>query len=714
MKFKRISMWVIGTLLASLAAAPHCLNAQEPVQVQVQQVQIQVDPQAVIEEMDAELAAKALAAYAKVQEWRGRIARAQAAAKAIDGAKGDPEELAKVVLELAPELKTLATSHPKIAAIIRYQERVEGVLREADQAWRTAKYEADKVKDLDEKQFREAAKREAMAIASAKLREYFGSEVFVVIEAYRDPASYAENFLNGQFKEWISKPMKVDDEGELMVKVIPPPAGVSVFSKKARLGVEIDYLPGQLKVQATGLYFQYRPGALPTPITDELKVEVDYSQTVVNNVKALGEEMIAEALGAPIKVTLKDRPDFSRGQGMRGGIRFDVQFNMFERVVVQGTDLVLYPGNKIDWKNGTLKMDYKLDTPIPIPPAPAFAFWTIGGEFGPKTGEVAFQTKISTTATPPEVVALAVRCGTKFPVKYIEVNGTLLIANIGLAEAAGKLDFSKGTLDASFKSSEGVASLIPGFSLGEGKLHLQREYLTVDSKMEMFGTKFDEMHGEFSFVDGSGTLTSGGGFDLFGVDFAHELQAEIGSRFSYLTLRSVSSVEVSGIKPYGSLDCTVIVEGDSRNGDTPLKVIVKTFRPELDVTIPVVSFRECTIDLLRRELNKKAVQAYHQFLKDLANGDKETRRLAAQWDAKSRNWVAQHMGGAWETGVPELDNLGGQLSQEWKNAGGAVSGLTQQIGGGAADLSHTLQGGLKKADPTTNPTIQSWGNKLGI
>ncbi len=676
--------------------------------------EVQLNPESILEEMDAELASKILAAAAKAKQWQARIEKAQAATRAIEGAKGDSRELTVVVLDIAPELKTLATSHPKIAAIVRYQERVDNVLREAEQNWKTAKFEADKYKDITENQFREKMKQEALAIASEKIREYLRAEVFAVIEAYQDPAQYAEEFLNGEFKQWLSQPMKIDDAGELVVRVLPPAAGVSIFSKKSRLGVEIDYLPGQLTVKATGLYFRYRPGQTPTPVTDELKVEVDVSQTVVNNVKALGEEMLAEALGSPIKVTLKDTPNFSSGSQLRGGIRFDVQFNLFDRVLAKGTDFVLYPGNRVDWADGTINLEYKLDTPLPIPPAPAFAFWSMGGEFGPNTGKLAFNTKISTTATPPDVVALAVSCGTRFPVKYIEVNGKLMIANLGIAEVEGKLDFSKGTLDAAFKSSDDAKRLIPGFSLGEGKLHLQREYLTVDSRMEICGMKFAKMHGEISFQDGSGILTSDGAFNIFGVDFSHELKAELGANFKFLKLRTVGTVEVSGIKPYGSLSCTVIVEGDSRNRDNPLKITVKTFRRELDITISVASFRECTLERLRREINKKAVEAYHQFLKELANADKEARKLAAQWDAKSRAWVDKHFGGSWETGVPELEQLGGQLSDEWKKTGGAISDVGKQLGGDLARTSHAVQDGLKKIDPTSNKVVKSWGKKLGL
>ena len=686
-----ITPWVLILMLASAI-----IESPQAVAADLNDEQI-----ALLEEMDVELAARLIAAVEKVRAWKARIEQAQAQAQAIQAAGRDPEQLAAVIVSLAPELKQLAAAHPRLARVIQYEQKIESVLREAEQKWRQAKYVADQAAGLSEQEFREQAKQEALAEASRQIREHLGGEVFQWIELMQDPAAYAENFLSNKFKEWISQPVAVDDEGTLMLKVVPPPAGVSVFSRQARLGVEIDYIPGQLVVRATGLYFRYRPGGTPVPIIDELKMEVDYEQTALNNIRALGQEMLADALGAPIKITLKGRPDFTRGaQGLRGGIPFDVQFTMFSVVDVMGSNLVLYPGNRVDWKDGFLKIDYQLPNPVPIPGTP-FAFWTLGGGYGPKSREVEFNTNISTVATPPEVVALAVRCATRFPVKYIEVEGVLKIANIGLGAGKGKLDFEHGTLDMSFAATEESKSLIPGFSLGEGKLHLQREYITIDSTMVIFGMKVDEMHGEFRFDDGSGWLTSEGQLKLFGSNFAHELQATLGERFSYLQLRTVGSVSVSGIRPYGTISCTVIVEGDTRNSDAPLKIIVKTFRPELNFEIEIARLDECTVELLRREINKRAVESYHQFLRDLANGDKETRRIAAQWDQKSRNWADQQFGGPWVTGIDELDNLGSTLSSEWKNAGGAISGAGQQVGGAISDASKTVQGGLKKLDPTT-------------
>jgi hypothetical protein len=103
--------------------------------------------------------------------------------------------------------------------------------------------------------------------------------------------------------------------------------------------------------------------------------------------------------------------------------------------------------------------------------------------------------------------------------------------------------------------------------------------------------------------------------------------------------------------------------------------------------------------LLRDELNKKAVEAYHQLLKELANGDKEARKIAAQWDAKSKDWVNKHFGGAWETGVPELDNLGSKLADEWKKAGGSASDEAKRLGGNISNASKDLQKQLSRVDP---------------
>ena len=634
--------------------------------------------QQILEGMDEQLAARAVELLAQVQKWRESIDKAKAAATVAEGASGDPDELTALVLQVAQELKKVADSHPKLAEAIGYAERIETELKKAEQKWRAAQYDRQKYGNLSERQFRERAKKEAMAEASRRIRQTLGDEVFARIEQLRNPAEYARNFLDGEFRKWVSQPMSVGD-GDMKVKVKPPPAGVSIFSPQAQLGVQVEYLPGQLTVNATGLYFRYKAGGLPEPAIDNLKVEADFKETSLNNIKTLGNQAIAD-LDLPVTVTLKSVPDFSKGaDGMRGGIHFDMKMVMFEKVDILASDLILYPGNKVDWKDGKLQVDYQLAQPVPLSPTP-FAMWTIGGSYAMQENRLEVKTQISTVASTPEVIALVASCAITFPVRAIEVKGELKIAQIGLAETVGKIDFAKGTLDGEFKTAAGIKSAIPGFSLGEGKLHMQREYMTVDARMEMFGMKIDETHGVFSFADGSGKLTSQGAIKLFGTDFSHNFEAELGARLSYLQLRSIGSVSVSGVDPFGTISCTVEIDGDTRRTDELIRVTVKTFRPELDVKFSVANLNECTLDLLRNKLQENASRAYLQFLKELAKADRELRKLAAEIDSKVRKYLDARLGGPWKSGNPELDRLGGELSNFSKQTGGNLSDMMQDGG----------------------------------
>lgn len=661
--------------------------------------QLSSEQQDQLQQMDASLAEKIVSASDKIRRFRDAIDlvanKAFIAGNDPGGTSIDPPEVTAVIADIAVQTKSLESLHPAISELLQYEQKIGSVLDQAEQSWKNVPYEAEKAEGLDEKQFREKLRQKARGAASRQIREHLTNVVFPGIERQRGPAEYAQSFLNGEFRRWISQPVAIDEQGSLMLRVLPPQGRVAPFSKAANLGIEIEYLPGELKVEGQGLYFRYREGQLPEPVLDEIRIGADVQQMALNKVTALGQEMLAETLGSPIQIKLKGSPNFSPGfQGLRGGIPFDAQFTVFETVTVKGSDFVLYPGNTVDWKSGALKIDYQLPAPILIPSTP-FAFWTMGGEYGPRTRKLAFETKISTATTPPQALALEVMCGTTLPIKSIEVKGKLTTASIALAEADGKLDFERGTLDASYTATQQGAMIVPGFSLGSGKLHLQREMLIVDADMTLYGKTVDDVHGEFRFDNGSGKLTAAdGSLELFGADFSSTTQAEIGPGFGYLTLRAVGSVQVPDIPPFGTLSCTVIVEGDTRNSGPPLKITVRTFRSDLDFTIPVGSLDACTLELLRDELGKKAALSYQAFLEQLAEFESIGRRLAAQWDQKTRQWISQNLKIEWNPQIPALEDLRSRLLEEFGRLSGKpeeiVQGATKPILQGKDDLVNDL------------------------
>jgi hypothetical protein len=578
--------------------------------------------------------------------------------------------VATAVISAGRALAPLVARSPKLQAILEYQAKIAPMLAQVERA-RTAN------------ERRAAAKR---------LREGIEQALLNRLGQLQNPAEYAKGFLEGKLREWISKPLPVDGDESLVFRVLAPKSDVPLFSSQARLGVEIEYLPQDLTVQATGLYFRYEPGqALPRAVIDNLKMEVDYKATTLAKIRSLGEEL-TEDLDLPIKIILKDKPDFSRGVGnRRGGIRFDVVIGVMqgETVKVEAQDLILYPGNRVDWKDGTLKLEIPLEPPIPIGTTP-FGFWSMSGSFGPRDKSLGFGTRISTLVSPPAVVNFNVEAKTQIPVQSIAIAGKFEVATLPLLTAEGKIDFTKGIISGSFKGNE---TPLKQLAFAEGKFELKRERFIADGKMQFFGQSISDMHCEINLVDGSATLTDNGGFELFGVSASSTLQVNVAAGFERISGFAEVSVEVDGIQPYGKLPVSVSIAMDSAQSE-PVEVRIHTFMPELDLPpIRVGSLTECNPENLRKWIGNSGALAYHRLLKALAQADEDTRRLAAKLDKQTRDFVNRHFGVTWQTGVPELDALGGQLSEQFKDIGGSVSEGFKEAGGQVAEGFKKIWGG---------------------
>lgn len=641
--------------------------------------ELTAEQQALLQQMDVETAAQAVNVAEQARGWRDAIAKAVEEGKAVghdfSNAGGDPEKVAAATVKVAQALDTALKSFPQLRKIVEYDSRVTPVVDELRKKGIT---------------------REQYFVVAKKLREQIESAL-ALVDSLKDPAQYLQGFAEGKLREWMQDPVSVDGDGSLQVRILPPPKGTPLFSPDAKIDVEIEYMPQDLVVTATGLYFRYEAGQpFPKIMVDNLRMETDYKKTVLAKVRALGEELTDE-LDLPIKVTLKSKPDFMAGGG---GIRFDVTIGVMgdETVKVEAQDLVLYPGNRVDWKDGKLKVEVPLEPPVPIGTTP-FGFWSLRGSFGPQDKSLGFGTKISTLATPPTTVALSVDAETQIPIKSIGIRGSLEVATVPLMTTEGKIDFSKGTIDGSFKGND---TPLKAVFFAEGKFHLQREKFVAEGKMELFGQAFANMHCEIDLKTGETLLLANGGFDLFGVDAAATLEGRIHAGFKRVELSCQLSVEVSGIEPYGTLPVSVTVSMDS-DEEMPILVEARTFVPDLDVTMRVPTLADCTIDNLQKWIGDNGVKAYHRMLKALAQGDEDTRRFGAKMDKQTRAFVHQHFGFKWETGSPELDALGGQLSQGVKDIGGAWHDLTQGVGGAAGKANQSIQDVAKdpsKLSPT--------------
>lgn len=631
-----------------------------------------------LEIMDEPTVARLLACAEKAASWNERVAAEQRRFQQAGGAEPTLKSLLAVLAEIEAEIKPLA---PEARKYLPDTSRLRDAFDKAEASWKTRPFDRDQSPGRDETSFRRQARAEAYAAAAAEFGRFTGEELSPAIEKLREPARYARDFLSGKFQEWLQQPL---ESGGLRFRILPG-AKKSVFSKDAQLAVELEYLPGQLKVKATGLYFDYVPGGLPTPNLSRLTVDARESLKgkAISGLTALGEEFTAD-LNLPLKVTIAGPPDFSAsGGGRLGALPFGVEMGLFdsETVKAKAENLLLYPLNKVDWGAGKLTVAVPLDAPVPIGTTP-FAFWEMGGDYAVKTRELGFDTKISTLVTPPKSVALDVRVSTALPVKQFTLAGKIvLLGGAELGQVNGTIDFSRGVISGEVLPVGSAGGLPIG--LGQGSFELRSERLMADALVKFLNHDLGRMRLVVNFSDASASLAAQGQVSLFGADFAATFDGQVESGFKRARFEAVESISVPGIEPYGTIDVAVVVRADTSEG---VEVEVKAFLPELSFTVKVPKLADCTLEQLQQWLKDRAVAAYHQFLRNLAQGEKDGREWAAKVDEKTRDYVAARLGGAWKTGDPSLDAFGKELSDFSKQAGGAWHDFTEQAGGGLAGI----------------------------
>lgn len=628
---------------------------------------------------------QALAIAEKAVQWRERLAVAS-----------EPEKRVETVLAIAEEAKVLQEQFPELASPIDYGSNVAPIIQQAEQAWRQAEYVAEEYEGFTERDYREEAKRRAMEKASEELKKVLVESVFPELEALRDPAAYAKNFAEGKLQEWVTTPITLGDNDSLKARILPPPAGAPLFAPTTEYGAEIIYMD-DLTVTATGIRLEFQPGASPRVNIDNLRVESNLKDMVLDNVTSLGEEF-SGAIDLPIKITLNGKPDFRPGMsGLRGGISFNLEIGLFggESVKATGENLILYPGNRVDWKGASLEVAVRTDSPIPIGTTP-FGMWKIIGSLNPQTKEIMIRTQISTMASPPEIVGLDVGLTTQIPVKSLKLDGHLLVGSLKFMQTEGIIDFEKGEIAGTFKSSD-EGSPLAQLAFADGSFSLKRERFLADGRVDLFGKSFSDMHCEIDFVEGSGELYATSGFELFGADFSSTLAAQIEPNFSRVRIEAIQSLTVASVAPYGEISVVVTVTADSANPET-VHVVAEAFGEDLKAEFDVPSLAGCTMSLLQKELQKQAVASYHRLLKSLASGEKDVRKFGAKLDQNTRDYVDDKLGITVDWGNEDLNRLGGDLSREFKNTGGALSDVRSEIGGGLSDTREGVQDAGRRLD----------------
>ncbi len=650
----------------------------------------------VLQSLNQEEAKQALEIAEKAVAWKTRLNK--------------PDVEAQAVELVVSEAQALQTKYPKLAAAVDYANKLAPIIKQAEQAWKTAKYTAEEYEGFTEENFREQAKRRALEKANAELQKALETTILPQLEALRDPAAYVTGFAEGKLREWISQPVSLGDDS-LQAKLIPPPAGTPLFAPTTEFGAEIVYMD-DLKVTATGIQIQVQPGQKTPRINiNKMRVQSNVKGMVLNSVKSLGAEFASDSF--PIKITLNGAPDFQPGMdGLRGGISFNVEISLFGGQVVKakGENLVLYPGNRVDWKDASLLVAVRTKSPVPIGTTP-FGMWKIAGKLNPRTKEISIGTQISTLAGDPDIVALEVALSTQVPVKSLTLEGHLTVARLKFMQTKGVIDFEKGEVSGEFKSSD-ANSPIAQLAFASGSFSLKRERFLADGDVKLFGKSFANMHCELNFADSSARLEASRGFKLFGADFGSSLVVDVSQGFKRLELECIQSMTVADIAPYGNIGVVVTVTADSDSPES-IHVVAEAFGDQLRAEFDVPTLAGCTLGKLRQELQKQATAAYHRLLKSLAEGEADARKFGAKLDKKTRDYVDEKFGVTVKWGNEDLDRLGGDLSREFKNAGGAASDLREDIGGvltggreGLQQAGRDLEGGVRE-------TLSNPGKALG-
>jgi len=661
--------------LFALSVFPTAAGAQQLTPKQVQ----------LLESLDQKEIDHALAVAEKAIQWRERLLTAN-----------DPKNRIEIAVAIVEEAKSLQEQFPKLAAPIDYGRKIAPIIQQAEQTWRQAEYIAEEFEGFNETDFREEAKRRAMEKASEELKKVFVEIVIPELEAIRAPAIYVKNFAEGELKQWITTPISLGDDDSLTARILPPPSGQPLFAPTTEYGAEINYMD-DLKVTATGIRIEFQPDQSPRINIENMRVDSNLKDMVLNNITSLGKEF-SGTIDLPIKVTLNGKPDFRPGMdGRRGGISFNIEIGLFggETVKATGENLILYPGNHVDWKGASLEVAVRTESPTPIGTTP-FAMWRIIGSLNPQTKEMMVRTQISTMVSPPEIVGLDVGLKTQIPVKSLKLDGHMVIGSHKFMQTEGIIDFEKGEIAGTFKSSD-EGSPLAQLAFAEGSFSLKRERFLAEGRVDLFGKSFANMYCELDFVEGSGELYATSGFELFGADFSSTLAAQIDPGFSRVRIEAIQSLTVASIAPYGKIGVIVTVTADS-NEPEAVRVVAEAFGLGLKAEFRVPTLAGCTVDLLRRELQKQATASYHQLLRSLADGERDVRKFGAKLDQKTRNYVDDKLGITVDWGNEDLNRLGGDLTREFRNAGGALTDARVQIGGALTDSRETIQGGGRRLD----------------
>jgi beta-lactam-binding protein with PASTA domain len=570
--------------------------------------------------------------------------------------------------------------------------QIEDYLKARSAEFRSVLRYADQV----QAKAKELQKEGSDALAAAKA---YRDAAYQAVQSMRDPANYAKNFLDGEFRNnYLNRSRTISGA---KITVIQADPARSIFSPGANIGVQIEYaqLSG-FKLRAYGLYFRYRKGQLPEPRVDRIKVDA----TSLNSLASAGLKKLGDALpdfGLPIQIRNPTFTDFNAAGGPpKGSLQFGVVIALDKLLDFASKNMPSLEGDVVATADGRVSiasLKASIRTPVPIGTS---GLIFDGGwiELRPqdRTNTVMLGTSIAPATGGKDGVSLDVKAGFGFPVTRtgISYQGDLVLGGgqVKLGTVKGVISSQKVTFQ--FDNQPGATPYTVHL---EGELN--REALTGKGSISTV-LGIGKADGAFRMgFNGDGWMNLSSNLDIGGgLKAAANFSASYGPGFRNLKVDGALSLEAN-IDPLGSLEASLAVHAER---DPRAFIQLNGTVAGQDFQVKLENFGALYDALKIRLLDLRG-----QIYDSLARGEKAAGKWAADREKALDQWLYANAKKAGldrvSTGIPTIDGALGRASDALKGVGGDLSNFRDNLGKAAVNARQTAEdAGSHAAEVATN------------
>ncbi len=309
-------------LLFSLASSSLFANVRD--------IELTPDQEAMLEQIDVELAVTAITLAQNLQSWRQDIEAVQREIQKIEQAADSPVE---VDMQAVQRLATIADSLVELDKVVSRRLGSDTTLLEMlgqTEAAQDLQALVRSVQQHERNIINQKNEFEAEVAPYVRAVEDLIRQIELyleLIDQLRDPARLTREFLEDEIEaRYFDKPYEVGDV-KFTIKRDDFRRDRSLFSENANIAVLIQYQGFDVEVMATGIYFKYQKGQLPTPKFDKMNVEESALASLTN----YGKKLLGDSLkGFDLPVTISEiqflKPEETNGHGCGLKFRVDIQF----------------------------------------------------------------------------------------------------------------------------------------------------------------------------------------------------------------------------------------------------------------------------------------------------------------------------------------------------------------------------------------------------